>query len=128
MATMVETLPRTDASIRESVISELKWDPKLTAPDDIAGTISQNRADRQTSFLETSPGFGECFPQHLFVIHLGKNMVPRGECKARATVRRKEPPGGGTSEAESIAPAIAECCWLRWNSTVLCAVVCAAAE
>lgn len=39
MATMVETLPRTDSSIRESVISELRWDPKLTAPDDIAVAV-----------------------------------------------------------------------------------------
>jgi osmotically-inducible protein OsmY len=36
MATMVQTPPRTDASIRESVVSELRWDPKLTTPDDIA--------------------------------------------------------------------------------------------
>src|ERR1700760_3438609 len=39
MATMVETPPRTDSSIRESVISELKWDPKLTTPDDIAVAV-----------------------------------------------------------------------------------------
>jgi osmotically-inducible protein OsmY len=39
MATLVETPPRTDASIRESVISELKWDPILTAPDDIAVAV-----------------------------------------------------------------------------------------
>src|SRR5690242_16707665 len=39
MATMVETFPRTDASIRESVISELKWDPKLSTSDDIAVAV-----------------------------------------------------------------------------------------
>src|SRR5689334_11932606 len=39
MATMVETFPRTDSSIRESVISELRWDPKLTASDDIAVAV-----------------------------------------------------------------------------------------
>ncbi len=39
MATMAETPVRTDASIRESVISELKWDPKLTSPDDIAVAV-----------------------------------------------------------------------------------------
>jgi osmotically-inducible protein OsmY len=39
MATMVETPVRTDASIRESVISELKWDPKLVTPDDIAVAV-----------------------------------------------------------------------------------------
>jgi osmotically-inducible protein OsmY len=36
MATMVETPIRTDASIREAVLSELKWDPKINSPDDIA--------------------------------------------------------------------------------------------
>src|SRR6202165_3444243 len=39
MATMVETPIRTDASIRESVISELKWDPKIATPDDIAVAV-----------------------------------------------------------------------------------------
>lgn len=36
MATMTATPARTDASIREAVIAELKWDPKITTPDDIA--------------------------------------------------------------------------------------------
>jgi osmotically-inducible protein OsmY len=36
MATMVETPVRTDASIRDAVIAELKWDPKITTPEDIA--------------------------------------------------------------------------------------------
>lgn len=39
MATMVETPPRTDMSIRESVLSELKWDPKLATPEDIAVAV-----------------------------------------------------------------------------------------
>ena len=39
MATMVETPVKTDASIREAVISELKWDPKLSNPDDIAVAV-----------------------------------------------------------------------------------------
>jgi osmotically-inducible protein OsmY len=39
MATMVGTPPRTDASIREAVFSELRWDPKLTRPDDIAVAV-----------------------------------------------------------------------------------------
>src|SRR4030088_2245353 len=39
MATMVETPVTTDASIREEVISELKWDPKLVTPDDIAVAV-----------------------------------------------------------------------------------------
>ena len=39
MATMVETPPRTDASIREAVIAELKWDPKVTSPEDIAVAV-----------------------------------------------------------------------------------------
>jgi len=30
---MVETLIRTDASIRDAVLSEIKWDPKITSPD-----------------------------------------------------------------------------------------------
>ena len=33
MATMTAAQTRTDASIRESVVSELKWDPKVTSPD-----------------------------------------------------------------------------------------------
>jgi osmotically-inducible protein OsmY len=33
MATMTAAPTRTDASIRESVVSELKWDPKITSPD-----------------------------------------------------------------------------------------------
>jgi osmotically-inducible protein OsmY len=36
---MLETPVRTDASIRESVISELKWEPKLDTPDDIAVAV-----------------------------------------------------------------------------------------
>jgi osmotically-inducible protein OsmY len=36
MATMVQTPLRTDASIREAVVSELKWDPQITTPDDVA--------------------------------------------------------------------------------------------
>jgi osmotically-inducible protein OsmY len=36
---MLETPVRTDSSIRESVISELKWDPKLTTPDDVAVAV-----------------------------------------------------------------------------------------
>jgi osmotically-inducible protein OsmY len=39
MATTLQTPPRTDSSIRESVISELKWDPKITTPDDIAVAV-----------------------------------------------------------------------------------------
>src|SRR5258706_9430695 len=33
MATMTSTPIRTDAAIRESVISELNWDPKITSND-----------------------------------------------------------------------------------------------
>src|SRR5437868_4865220 len=33
MATVTETPLRTDAAIRESVLAELKWDPKVTSPD-----------------------------------------------------------------------------------------------
>ena len=33
MATMTAAPARTDASIRESVASELKWDPRITSPD-----------------------------------------------------------------------------------------------
>lgn len=36
MATLTETPVRSDASIREAVIAELKWDPKINSPDDIA--------------------------------------------------------------------------------------------
>lgn len=40
MATMTETpLAATDASIRESVISELKWDPRLAKAEDIAVAV-----------------------------------------------------------------------------------------
>src|SRR5258705_10079398 len=39
MATMVETPIRTDASIRDAVLSELKWDPKINSPDDIAVAV-----------------------------------------------------------------------------------------
>lgn len=35
MATLVGTPPRTDASIRDAVIAELKWDPQITTPDEI---------------------------------------------------------------------------------------------
>jgi osmotically-inducible protein OsmY len=33
MAALVSTIPKTDASIREDVIYELKYDPKITSPD-----------------------------------------------------------------------------------------------
>src|ERR1700750_1192120 len=33
MAALASTLPKTDASIREDVIFELKYDPKITATD-----------------------------------------------------------------------------------------------
>ena len=33
MAAMTETLRRTDESIRADVVSELKWDPKITSSD-----------------------------------------------------------------------------------------------
>jgi osmotically-inducible protein OsmY len=39
MATMVQTPLRTDASIREAVFSELKWDPQITIPDDVAVAV-----------------------------------------------------------------------------------------
>lgn len=39
MATMVDAPVRTDAAFREAVISELKWDPKITTPDDIAVAV-----------------------------------------------------------------------------------------
>ena len=44
MATMIETPVRSDASIRESVISELKWDPKIARPDDIAVAVKDGVA------------------------------------------------------------------------------------
>jgi osmotically-inducible protein OsmY len=39
MATITEAPARTDTGIRESVISELKWDPKIPMPDDIAVAV-----------------------------------------------------------------------------------------
>jgi osmotically-inducible protein OsmY len=39
MASMVETPIRTDASIRDAVLSELKWDPKISAPEDVAVAV-----------------------------------------------------------------------------------------
>jgi osmotically-inducible protein OsmY len=39
MATMVGTPIRTDASIRDAVLSELKWDPKITTPEDVAVAV-----------------------------------------------------------------------------------------
>jgi osmotically-inducible protein OsmY len=39
MATLVETPPRTDSSIREAVVAELKWDPQITTPDEIAVAV-----------------------------------------------------------------------------------------
>jgi osmotically-inducible protein OsmY len=39
MATMVQTPLRTDASIREAVFSELKWDPQITTPEDVAVAV-----------------------------------------------------------------------------------------
>ncbi len=36
MATLTETPVKSDASIREAVIAELKWDPKINSSDDIA--------------------------------------------------------------------------------------------
>src|SRR4030088_366238 len=36
MAAMTETLTRTDESIRADVLSELKWDPKISSSSDIA--------------------------------------------------------------------------------------------
>ncbi|HEY3839756.1 MAG TPA: BON domain-containing protein [Bryobacteraceae bacterium] len=41
MATMVQTPVRTDSMIRESVVSELKWDPKLTTSADIAVAVKE---------------------------------------------------------------------------------------
>ena len=39
MSTMAETPPRTDEAIREAVIAELKWEPKISTPDDIAVAV-----------------------------------------------------------------------------------------
>jgi osmotically-inducible protein OsmY len=39
MATMTETPVRSNEAIREAVISELKWDPKLSTPEDIAVAV-----------------------------------------------------------------------------------------
>jgi osmotically-inducible protein OsmY len=39
MATMVHTPPKTDSSIRESVVAELNWDPKITNASDIAVAV-----------------------------------------------------------------------------------------
>jgi osmotically-inducible protein OsmY len=41
MATMVQTPVRTDSMIRESLVSELKWDPKLTTSADIAVAVKE---------------------------------------------------------------------------------------
>jgi hypothetical protein len=43
MATMVQTPVRSDSisMIRESVISELKWDPKLAASADVAVAVKE---------------------------------------------------------------------------------------
>lgn len=41
MATMVQTPVRTDSMIRESVVSELKWDPKLATSADIAVAVKE---------------------------------------------------------------------------------------
>jgi osmotically-inducible protein OsmY len=39
MATMTETPVRSNEAIREAVISELRWDPKLSTPEDIAVAV-----------------------------------------------------------------------------------------
>ena len=39
MATLIETPPRTDSQIRDALISELKWDPKIVTPDEIAVAV-----------------------------------------------------------------------------------------
>ena len=39
MSTTVDTPIRTDSQIREAVLSELKWDPKIANPDDIAVAV-----------------------------------------------------------------------------------------
>src|SRR6202161_2253285 len=41
MATMVQTPVRSDSVIRESVISELKWDPKLATSADVAVAVKE---------------------------------------------------------------------------------------
>ncbi len=41
MATMVQTPIRSDSTIRESVISELKWDPKLATSADVAVAVKE---------------------------------------------------------------------------------------
>src|SRR3984885_1677484 len=41
MATMVHTPVRSDSMIRESVLSELKWDPKLATSADIAVAVKE---------------------------------------------------------------------------------------
>jgi len=41
MATMVQTPVRSDSMIRESVISELKWDPKLATSADVAVAVKE---------------------------------------------------------------------------------------
>jgi osmotically-inducible protein OsmY len=41
MATMVQTPVRTDSMIRESVVSELKWDPKLATSADVAVAVKE---------------------------------------------------------------------------------------
>jgi osmotically-inducible protein OsmY len=39
MATLIETPPRTDSQIRDALISELKWDPKIVTADEIAVAV-----------------------------------------------------------------------------------------
>ena len=41
METMVQTPLRSDSMIRESVISELKWDPKLATSADVAVAVKE---------------------------------------------------------------------------------------
>jgi osmotically-inducible protein OsmY len=41
MATMVQTPVRSDSIIRESVITELKWDPKLATSADVAVAVKE---------------------------------------------------------------------------------------
>ncbi len=52
MATMVETPVRSDSSIREAVISELNWDPKIVTADDIAVAV-KNGIVTLTGFVHT---------------------------------------------------------------------------
>jgi osmotically-inducible protein OsmY len=52
MATMTQTPVRTDSSIRESVIAELKWDPKLTSASDI-GVSVKNGVVTLTGFVHS---------------------------------------------------------------------------